>query len=78
VVLATDRLAYVTETYGTMTLSYGSRREGDPDRLVADASLASRTLKWKPQYSTLPIIVDTAWKWYVKSPINLQRSKYNV
>lgn len=58
--------SYVTETYGTMTFSYGPRRDGDPDRLVADASLATRILKWKPQYSTLPIIVDTAMRWYEK------------
>jgi UDP-glucose 4-epimerase len=39
------------------------RREGDPARLVADATLARQQLGWKPQYADLATIVEHAWKW---------------
>lgn len=39
------------------------RRPGDPPVLVADAKRAREILKWKPNYSDLPTIIDTAWKW---------------
>ena len=43
---------------------HGPRRPGDPSRLVADASLATRTLGWSPRLSALPDIVRTAWQWH--------------
>lgn len=39
------------------------RREGDPARLVADATLARKQLGWKPQYTDLATIIAHAWKW---------------
>jgi UDP-glucose 4-epimerase len=39
------------------------RREGDPDVLVASSEKAERELKWKPQFSDIDKIVETAWKW---------------
>jgi UDP-glucose 4-epimerase len=39
------------------------RREGDPARLVADSTLASKQLGWEPQYGDLATIIDHAWKW---------------
>lgn len=39
------------------------RREGDPPRLVADASLAVRELKWQPRYADLETILRHAWGW---------------
>jgi UDP-glucose 4-epimerase len=39
------------------------RREGDPARLVADATLARQQLGWQPQYADLATIVEHAWKW---------------
>jgi UDP-glucose 4-epimerase len=39
------------------------RREGDPDVLVASSEKALRELKWKPQFSDIDKIVETAWKW---------------
>jgi len=41
----------------------GPRRQGDPPRLVADPSQANQALSWIPKYSSLPLIVDTAWRW---------------
>jgi UDP-glucose 4-epimerase len=42
----------------------GPRRAGDPPVLVADASLASRALGWKPQHSRLEAIIQSAWNWH--------------
>jgi UDP-glucose 4-epimerase len=39
------------------------RRDGDPDRLVADASLAKKVLGWQPQWTSLDEIVGHAWAW---------------
>ena len=40
----------------------GPRREGDPARLVADASLARQLFGWEPEYG-LDDIVRHAWVW---------------
>jgi UDP-glucose 4-epimerase len=39
------------------------RREGDPARLVADATLARQQLGWVPQFPDLETIVAHAWAW---------------
>ena len=39
------------------------RREGDPARLVADASLARSVLGWQPRHADLETIVGHAWQW---------------
>ena len=39
------------------------RRDGDPPRLVADASLATTGLTWRPAHSDPENIVRTAWRW---------------
>ena len=59
-----DIIKHVNAITGQVDMVEGARRAGDPDELVADASLAKTTLNWHPQYSTVPIIVDTAWQWY--------------
>jgi UDP-arabinose 4-epimerase len=40
------------------------RRAGDPPELVADARKAARRLAWRPRYSELQSIVETAWNWH--------------
>ncbi|MGN7612536.1 UDP-glucose 4-epimerase GalE [Magnetococcales bacterium HHB-1] len=45
----------------------GERRPGDPDRLLADASLAKQVLGWRPQFESLEPIIETAWRWLQKS-----------
>ena len=57
---------YVTVNYGGIDVIVGPRRSGDPDKLVADASVAYTFLKWKPVYSTINQIVDSAYKWYTR------------
>jgi len=43
------------------------RREGDPPQLVADSSLAKKTLGWQPRYS-MREIVQSAWNWHREHP----------
>lgn len=43
----------------------GQRREGDPDRLVADSSKIQNNLGWTPKYD-LEKIVESSWKWHQK------------
>lgn len=49
-----------------VTVVDGSRRAGDPARLIADASRAHRELAWKPVYADLEAIVAHAWAWEQK------------
>lgn len=48
-------------------LKYGSRRAGDPPRLVADASQIRKDWGWSPKFSSLDQIVEHAWQWEVKA-----------
>jgi UDP-glucose 4-epimerase len=47
--------------------SIKKRREGDPDRLVADSSCAKGILGWDPKYKNIEDIIATAWKWHLKN-----------
>lgn len=51
----------------------GPRRDGDPPILTADATKASHVLGWRCRYSSLPIILETAWRWH-ESGITKARS----
>jgi UDP-glucose 4-epimerase len=44
------------------------RREGDPPRLVADASRARAVLGWDPKQPSLDAIVRSAWDWMQAHP----------
>lgn len=55
---------YVSSKYGPVDVSVGPRRPGDPDKLVADSEMAYTILKWRPNYSTIAQIVDSAYQWY--------------
>ncbi len=46
----------------------GTRREGDPARLVADSRLARDVLGWNPQYADLSAIIEHAWRWETRTP----------
>ena len=47
----------------TVPYAMGPRREGDPPSLVADSARLKTGLGWKPAYSDLHTIVETAWTW---------------
>jgi UDP-glucose 4-epimerase len=63
VIAATERVIGKPLQY-----SIGSRRAGDPPRLIADASRARETLGWEPEYTSLDAIIETAWKWHRDRP----------
>ncbi|CAN5132735.1 UDP-glucose 4-epimerase GalE [soil metagenome] len=44
------------------------RRAGDPSRLVADAKKAREILGWKPQFSDIESIIESAWAWLLAHP----------
>ncbi len=46
----------------------GPRRPGDPDILIADSTTIKRELGWKPQYTELRAIMETAWRWHCDHP----------
>jgi UDP-glucose 4-epimerase len=39
-------------------------REGDPARLVANSSAATREIGWKPNFEKIDDIVASAWRWH--------------
>lgn len=44
------------------------RRPGDPDRLVAGTDKARKILKWKPRFTDLKTIIESAWNWHQAHP----------
>ncbi len=44
------------------------RRAGDPATLVASSDKIQRELGWKPAFSALDSIIETAWEWKQKFP----------
>lgn len=44
------------------------RRPGDPARLVASSDKVREELKWRPKFTDLRQIIDTAWKWKQANP----------
>ena len=49
-----------------IAVELAARRVGDPARLVADAELAKKELKWKPAFASLETIIRHAWLWEEK------------
>jgi UDP-glucose 4-epimerase len=46
----------------------GTRRAGDPPVLVASSHKVQRELGWRPKYTELRPIVETAWNWHRAHP----------
>jgi UDP-glucose-4-epimerase GalE len=46
----------------------GPRRAGDPPELVASSQKIQKELGWKPHYTDIHAIVETAWKWHQAHP----------
>ena len=45
-----------------------ARRAGDPARLVASSEKAKRVLGWRPKYTDIRAIIETAWRWHREHP----------
>ena len=50
----------------TIQMIESPRRPGDPDSLVGSASKARKILGWRPQYTEIKDIIETAWNWKLK------------
>ncbi len=46
----------------------GPRRAGDPPVLVASSDKIQKELGWKPRYTDIKAIVETAWNWHKAHP----------
>jgi len=51
-----------------LDIQYKDRRWGDPDSIYADNAKARKILGWKPEYTELSDVIETAWAWYKKHP----------
>lgn len=40
-----------------------ARRPGDPSQLVASSAKASEVLGWRPEYTELESMIESAWRW---------------
>ena len=57
-------IAAVEEVTGReVPVKFGPRREGDPDSLVADPSLAKNLLGWEARHKDVRDMVRPAWAW---------------
>lgn len=45
-----------------------ARRSGDPAFLVASSEKLAREFGWKPRYTEIREIIDSAWQWHKKHP----------
>ena len=55
-------------TGASIPAQIGPRRAGDPARLVASSDRIRKELGWKPQFSGLEQIIDSAWRWHRRHP----------
>jgi UDP-glucose 4-epimerase len=57
------------EVTGTqIPISLQPSRRGDPAVLIADAELAKIELGWKPEFTDIESIIDSAWQWQKRYP----------
>ena len=79
--LGTGQTHSVREVIGSVEKASGcqvkteetERRPGDPPVLCASAERIDRELSWRPIYSNLDDIVETAWRWHIKHPGGFER-----
>jgi UDP-glucose 4-epimerase len=55
-------------TQRKITRKVDQRRAGDPPVLVADSQSLQEHLGWKPRYSDLRTIIQSAWEWHKAHP----------
>jgi len=49
-------------------IKIGPKRPGDPAKLVASSERIKRELGWRPRYSDIETIIQTAWSWHRTHP----------
>lgn len=48
--------------------TFGPRRGGDPDSLIADSTKARKILGWQPKHENVDDVIATAWRWHKSHP----------
>ncbi|RDJ00705.1 UDP-glucose 4-epimerase GalE [Dyella solisilvae] len=48
----------------SISYAQGNRRPGDPAVLVASSDKAQRVLGWRPRFTDIGEIIETAWRWH--------------
>lgn len=48
------------------------RRPGDPAKLIASAERAKKELGWKPRFTGVEDIIESAWKWHQNKPMGFE------
>lgn len=56
-------------------VEYSRRRPGDPPILVGSSEKARYVLGWKPEFSSLEDIIETAWNWHGLNPVRAPASQ---
>jgi UDP-glucose 4-epimerase len=51
------------------------RRAGDPAILVASSDKLTHELRWKPRFSDIEKIIETAWDWHLEHPEGYREEK---
>ncbi len=51
-----------------LAVHYGARRSGDPAMLVAGSEKIKAELGWRPRFTDLRAIIETAWRWHSSRP----------
>jgi UDP-glucose 4-epimerase len=57
---------------------FGPRRPGDPPVLFADSRRIMTELSWKPAFTDLRSIIETAWRWFYNHPAGYADTAANV
>ena len=52
----------------TIPVEFCDRRSGDPAILISASDNARNKLGWKPEYTSLHDIIETAWQWHQQQP----------
>jgi UDP-glucose 4-epimerase len=61
-------LAAESVTGKRVPVKEGPRRPGDPPVLVASSDKIQQELGWRPQYTDIRPIIETAWRWHSSHP----------
>jgi UDP-glucose 4-epimerase len=57
-----------------ITAHEAPRRAGDPPALWSNAERIERELGWRPQYTEIDAVVETAWRWFRTHPDGYAKS----
>ncbi len=55
-------------TGAPIPVEIGPRRLGDPAILIADSKIAQQELGWRPKFTELEQIIESAWQWHRTHP----------